>query len=262
VAFAKDIVSRTARRLLPMPMRNVLRPYWQRIVLPQATVQADRLADLATLGERFAGALCSMYHGEPQIGLDGVGHDLHPATKTSVAGGMWLYHLCRKVNAQLTMEIGCAYGFSTLYFLAALSSSPSPLHIAIDPYESSGWSGIGVRKVQSVGMSEAFRLLEEMSIVAVPRLMRDGYLFDVIFIDDFHRFDDVLVDFTLSALVCKHGGYVVIDDSRMPSVRKAVSFVRRNRKDFAEVTSAFESFSVFQKVGEDQRIWTHFEDFD
>lgn len=248
-----------------MPLRNVLRPYWYRIISPPeedlSAQDIDRLADLTPLGERFASALRSMYSGEPQIGLDGVGHDLHAATKTSIAAGMWLYHLCRKVNAQSTMEIGCAYGFSTLYFLAALSSNPAALHIAIDPYESSIWSGIGVRKVLAVGMSEAFRLLEEMSIVAVPRLMRDGYLFDVIFIDDLHRFDDVVVDFALSALVCKQGGYVVIDDNWMPSVRKAVSFVRRNRRDFAEVTFAFEGFSVFQKVGEDQRDWTHFEDF-
>jgi hypothetical protein len=49
--------------------------------------------------------------------------------------------------------IGCAYGFSTLYFLAAIGSNPAATHAAIDPFESNGWGAIAVQNACAVGMS-------------------------------------------------------------------------------------------------------------
>jgi hypothetical protein len=57
------------------------------------------------------------------------------------------------------------------------------------------------------------------------------------------------------------GGYIVFDDMWMPSIRKAVSFVRRNRKDFFEVATPVPNFAAFQRVADDKRDWDHFEDF-
>lgn len=42
--------------------------------------------------------------------------------------------------------------------------------------------------------------------------------FDLIFIDGSHRFDDVLVDFTLAAELCPIGGSIVFDDAFMKSI--------------------------------------------
>ena len=55
-------------------------------------------------------------------------------------GQMCLYRLCRETRAERTMESGCAYVFSTLYFLAAISSNLTATHTAIDPYENNGWA--------------------------------------------------------------------------------------------------------------------------
>src|SRR5690242_12402156 len=141
--------------------------------------------DLAVLGEPFAGALTSMYRGDPQLGNDGQVHQLsHTTTRIPMAEGLWLHGLCKDAKAQRTMEIGCAYGFSTLYFLAALKSNRGSLHIAIDPYEQgTSWKGIGARKVKAVGMESSFRLVEEISALAIPRLISEGLLFDLIFVD-------------------------------------------------------------------------------
>jgi predicted O-methyltransferase YrrM len=216
---------------------------------------------LAEIGEPFAGVLGSIYGGEPQSGQDGLQYEVDRVTRISIQAGLDLYHACRAMKAQLTMEIGCAYGFSTLYFLAAHATRSAAAHVAIDPWENSTWHGIGVENVKKTGMQGKFRLIEEPSVVGIPMLMGDGTLFDVIFIDGNHRFDDVLVDFTLSARVCKQGGLIILDDMWMPSIRKAVSFVQRNRTDFEEVSMVEENLCAFRKIGEDKRSWTHFEDF-
>lgn len=57
------------------------------------------------------------------------------------------------------------------------------------------------------------------------------------------------------------GGYIVLDDMWMPSIRKVVSFVRRNRSDLSEVATPVLNLAAFQKVAEDIRNWDHFKDF-
>ena len=135
------------------------------------------LSKLTEIPEPFSTVLFSMYSGQPQKGLDGQDHELRVDTRISVEEGACLYRLCRDVKAQRTMEIGCAYGFSTLYFLAAISSNPAATHTAIDPYENSGWGGIAVQNARAVGMDKSFRLIEEKSFLAVPRLISDGTQF-------------------------------------------------------------------------------------
>jgi predicted O-methyltransferase YrrM len=188
--------------------------------------------------------LRSMYSGQLQKGFDVQNHELRPDTRISVEEGVCLYRLCRDTKAERTMEIGCAYGFSTLYFLAAISANPAATHTAIDPFESKGWAGIAVQNARAVGMGKSFRLIEEKSFLAVPHMISDGTQYDVIFIDGNHRFDDIL-----------------LDDMWMPSIRKAVSFVRRNRRDFSEVAMPVLNLAAFQRVAEDKRDWDHFEDF-
>ena len=187
---------------------------------PRNKPEQTDLAILAEIGEPFSKVLRSMYSGRSQKGLDGQDHELRLDTRISVEEGACLYRLCRDTRAERTMEVGCAYGFSTLYFLAAISSNPVATHTAIDPYENNGWGGIALQNARAVGMDKSFRLIEEKSFLAVPRLISDGTQFDVIFIDSNHRFDDTLVEFTLCGLTCKMGGYIVLDDMWMPATRR------------------------------------------
>lgn len=242
--------------------RFLLRELTGRLRGLSTTPSPRSLHDLDLIGDPFAEVLRSMYSQQPQWGTDGQKHALDSTTRVSIEEGLFLYRLCRDSGARETLEIGCAFGFSTIYFLAALSSSADARHFAIDPLENSYWKGIGAKKVEELGMGSAFTLLEEVSTVAIPQLGTGKHRFDVIFIDGGHRFDDVLVDFTLSAVLCKQGGFIVFDDTWMPSVRKAISFVRRNRADFAELAVSVSNVSVFRRTSEDRRAWNHFEDFD
>jgi hypothetical protein len=83
----------------------------------------------------------------------------------------------------------------------------------------------------------------------------------VIFIDGNHRFDDVLVDFTLSAELCPMGGCIVMDDMWMPSIRRAVAFIRSNRNDFEEIKTPVSNIAAFQRICADGRQWHHYVEF-
>lgn len=220
---------------------------------------------LAGLDPRFRSRLLSMYRGEPQLGADGELHAIDRTTAMSPDQGMWLYELCMAGKPAATVEIGMAYGYSTLYFLAAIAANQRGSHTAIDPFQGSTWHGIGAVHARAAlgaqGADSAFRLIEDRSDRASADLSRAGARFDMVLIDGNHRFDDVLVDFYLYAPLCAIGGLVVLDDVWMSSIRTVVSYIRANRSDFVEIASGQQNVAVFRKVSDDSRSWRHFRRF-
>jgi len=174
---------------------------------------------------------------------------------------MWIYGLCLSVKPKATLEIGMCYGFSSLFFLAAIAKNKSGHHTAVDPDVRRHWHGIGLAHVNALGMESAFRYIEERSVGAGVDLKRENSSFDVIFVDGSHRFDDVMSDFYLYAPLCGIGGRIIFDDMWMPSIQTAVAFVRTNRKDFVEISQPHGNICVFTRVGEDVREWDHFHPF-
>lgn len=233
-------------------------PFWKK---SEPKPEAPPAVKLARLPEPFRSQLLCMYAGEPQPGANGQLHPLDATTRISAEQGMWLYEKCLELKPKQTAEIGLAYGFSTIYFLAAIHQMGSGFHTAIDPLPGRFAIGVGPLQAQKVGMAHAFRFLKERSFPALVELGSSGERFDLIFVDGSHRFDDALVDFTLSAEVCPVNGCIVLDDMWMPPVQRTVSFVRSNRPDFRELKAPIANIAVFERIGPDERKWDHYVDF-
>jgi predicted O-methyltransferase YrrM len=182
------------------------------------------------------------------------------AVRVSVEQGALLHRLLRRIGAKRSLEIGFAYGFSTVWILDALRAQDSSEHIAIDPFEKTGWHGVGLAHVEQLSFDKHFRWVPEYSIHALSDFIRNREKFDAVYIDGNHRFDDVLVDFYLSDQVLRVGGFVVLDDMWMDSVKRAASFIFRNRAYEVGGTQV-PNVSVFQKLREDDREWTHYVNF-
>jgi len=218
---------------------------------------------LASLPEPFRSVLLSMYAGEPQTGTDGEKHPIEPATGISPAEGMWIYHLCRQIKPQASLEIGLAFGFSTLFFLAALAENGSGRHTAVDPYQLQAptrWAGIGLAHGRQLG-GEQFRFIEERSFAALAHLSRVPEFFDFLFVDGRHFFDIALTEFTLGAELCSMGGYIAFHDMWLPAIQRAVEFVRANRADFEFVETPLDNIALFRRIATDDRQFKHFVDF-
>jgi predicted O-methyltransferase YrrM len=209
---------------------------------------------LKPLDPSTAALLESMYDRQPQRGTDGSIYPLEEEdNKISAAEGMWLYELCRKIKPKQTLEIGLAYGFSTLYFLDALKANGMGTHVAVDPFEITDYHGIGLKKAQETGMDRSLRFIEATDIVGLPILIREGQKFEVIFIDGNHHFDYAILDFTISDYVCAKGGCIIFDDFWMPSIKKTVAFIERNRSDYQRQDTPIANIAVFKKLTDDRR---------
>jgi predicted O-methyltransferase YrrM len=185
---------------------------------------------------------------------------INAITRISIEQGAMIHKLICDHAIERSLEIGFAFGFSTIWILDALRSRDGGRHIAVDPFEKIDWGGIGLYQVGRLSPKASFDWKEDFSIHALSDFIRHEERFDFIYIDGNHRFDDVVVDFYLSDQILKPGGLLVLDDMWMPSVQTAVSFVLRNR-NYKPVPQPVKNMIVLKKVSNDNRRWSHFKRF-
>lgn len=202
-----------------------------------------------------------MYAGESQLGSDGELHPLDGKTKISPQKGAYLFELHERLRPERSVEIGLAYGYSTLYLFAAMKNGGYGHHVAIDPFQEAWFHGVGEQQAPKVGMQERFTFVDDYAVSALSKMAAAEERAQFIYIDGDHKFDSVLMDFTCAARICDIGGHIVMDDLWMPGIRKVASFVRKNRADFVTVPSPVRNFVTFRRVTEDERPWTHYRRF-
>jgi len=138
--------------------------------------------------------------------------------------GEFIRALIQSNEVRHSIEIGCAFGVSSLYICDALSQKESPRHVIIDPYQSTRWHGVGINNLKTAGFSFS-ELIEKPSEIALPTLLQSGECFDFAFIDGYHTFDHALLDFFYLNRLLKVQGIVVFDDVNWPSVNKVLRYV-------------------------------------
>lgn len=137
------------------------------------------------------------------------------------AEGAFLQKLIGENGYAKTIEIGCAYGISSLFICSALP--PRGHHTIVDPFQKSQWSNIGTEQLRKAGIQN-YTLIEKVSEIALPELLNAGAKFDFAFIDGWHTFDHTLLDMFYMNRLLKTGGTLVIDDVGMEGVERAVNY--------------------------------------
>jgi len=205
--------------------------------------------------------LATMYENHPQRGTDGLLHEMDRITRISIEQGHLLAGLHAAVKPKLSIEIGLAYGFSTLFIMDSMFQTGSGRHVAIDPFQQAMWHGIGLQAVKELNFDSRFEHIPEMSVTALTDLCKQGVKAGYIYIDGAHNFDYALVDFFCSNRLLDVGGILILDDMWMPPIQKVASFIRTNISGYQEIPTAVGNVFCVKKLKEDDRAWDHFAAF-
>lgn len=176
------------------------------------------------------------------------------------------------------VEIGMAYGISSLLICDAMTRiGPFEYHI-IDPFQHTYWQSVGVANMERAGFGQAFMLHVEPSEFCLPRLLKQQNRFDFAFIDGFHTFDQVLVDFFFVNRMLEVGGIVLFDDLHLSSLQKVLAHItsypcyrplmlpigwenHRVIRVRRLMNSPVARIGGFVKIAEDERPWDWYNDF-
>lgn len=139
------------------------------------------------------------------------------------ATGELLQRTVADIQPKVSLEIGLAYGVSTLFICEAISSLPDPgTHIVLDPFQNGKWRGIGLKNLERAGFRHLVEFHEELSELALPRFIAEGRRVDLAFIDGLHRYDQAFVEFYFVTRLLRSGGVVLFDDAIRPSVKRVL----------------------------------------
>jgi predicted O-methyltransferase YrrM len=156
---------------------------------------------------------------------DDYGNEYKLSSEIDSREGDYLYRLISSDGAiRKTLEVGCAFGLSSLHICEALRNRPGASHVIIDPKQLDVWHGVGIAHLRRAGITY-FDLICEPSELALPDLLRNhSESFDLIFVDGWHTFDHTMLDMFYANRLLRIGGYIVIDDCKWESVAAAVSY--------------------------------------
>jgi predicted O-methyltransferase YrrM len=154
-----------------------------------------------------------------------------------------LYRQVAATRATVAIEVGMAFGISTLCLCDALSRNTlsnigkRPHLVVIDPHQQPNtetathpsWQGLGLQQVRSAGFDDLVEFHGRTSQAALPELAAKGYRVQFAFIDGWHLFDHTLIDFFYVDQMMEIGGVIVFDDVGWPAINAVVRFVLANR---------------------------------
>jgi predicted O-methyltransferase YrrM len=157
---------------------------------------------------------------------DGENPDLPLHSHMDQQEGRLIDHVFRTVLPDVSLEIGCAFGVSTLYVCDALSANGKPAtHIVIDPFQHAQWRGIGIKNVFAAGYGHFVDFRQQKSEFALPMLAAAGTRVQAAIIDGNHKFDHALVDFFYVNRMLDVGGIVILDDADFPAITRLAKHV-------------------------------------
>lgn len=150
--------------------------------------------------------------------------------------GEFIQDLIAKYRPQQSLEVGCAYGISSLFICEALGKVSASKHIIIDPFQfgkdhrgpDPGYEGIGYCNLERAGLAHLVDFRAELSYQCLPQIEKSGHRIDFAFIDGMHTFDYAMIDFFYVDKMLNVGGIVIFDDLSYHSIRKLCRYIVRN----------------------------------
>ena len=141
-----------------------------------------------------------------------------------------LYKTVLTESPKIVIEIGMAYGVSSLAILAGLRDAGNGGRlISIDPAQTEFWDTTGLINVERAGHAERHQLIEMKSYEALPQLLSEKVPVEFAYIDGWHTFDYTLIDFFYTDKLLPVGGVVAFNDSGYRAIHKVIKYVRTHR---------------------------------
>jgi predicted O-methyltransferase YrrM len=137
-----------------------------------------------------------------------------------------LQRCARQVEPRNAIEIGMAFGTSALAILGGCNTHL----ISIDPGQEADYTSAGRRAVEKAGFADRHLLLNEPNFEALPRLLGEGLRIQFAYIDGWHTFDYVLLDFFYLDKMLDEGGVIGFNDCWMKSITRVIDFVLSHRR--------------------------------
>jgi predicted O-methyltransferase YrrM len=160
---------------------------------------------------------------------DREGNYLELHSHTRIEQCKFLQELIREGQPAESLEIGLAYGISSLAILDALQESGKSFHHnIIDPLQGDDWKDIGLLNVERAGFTEKITFYRKFSDQVVPAFYQEGRRIQFAYIDSTKVFDVLSADVYFINKILDVNGLLVLDDCNFPGIRMLVRLLSQH----------------------------------
>ncbi|MBX3380329.1 MAG: class I SAM-dependent methyltransferase [Phycisphaeraceae bacterium] len=180
------------------------------------------------LTDRCASVLAEAYESKKLVGRSGTSIDVFPTGMTRASGDA-LTDLIANEKAANFLEVGLGLGLSTVFLsLGILRHREKFDALTLDPFQERDWDSVGLETIGRAGLTERVKFEKQYSEYVLPRLAEAGAIFDFIFVDGGHLFDNAFVDTFYATRLARPGSLIVLDDRWMSAVQRVAAFFTSN----------------------------------
>jgi predicted O-methyltransferase YrrM len=173
-------------------------------------------------------------------------HKLH--SNISEAQGYFLQGILKEIKPKATLEIGLAYGISSLFLLEILKEqgNKNKSHIIFDPFAELYWENIGLENIRRSGYENLIDFRYLPSDEGLIQLINEKKRIQFAYVDSTKIFDILFLDFCLINKILDIGGIIVFDDCGFPGIKKLVRLI--SKMPFYKIHNThFEEPETFKK---------------
>jgi len=225
-------------------------------VLPDRACLRVELAELAASSDVAKRCLTAVTGGE-FIHPDGRQEPLLDVRLSPDQLGLIAY-LAKRCPAKISLDVGFGMGSSSTMILAARSSIGRDFeHIVFDPYGLPGGRGALVNEYLEAEFSDVHRRVWKRSEIGLALLYETvgPNSVGLAFIDGYHTFEQVLVDFFMTDRLCVVGSHILFDDAHFPAIEGVVEYIKTNRPDYLVESLPIFNTSVVRKISDVGPTW-------
>ena len=170
--------------------------------------------------------ILQLYSDSSATGDDGKNYSIELYSVTP-ARGEFIRDTAIKCGAKSSLEVGMAWGLSSLCILEALvhNGAGDGAHVVIDAFQTEIFHNAALRSIRELGLASMVEFHEQRSEIALPELLAQGKKFDFAFVDGDHSFQAAFVDMFYANQMLKPGGVMVLDDVHFDPVYKVSRFM-------------------------------------
>jgi predicted O-methyltransferase YrrM len=146
-----------------------------------------------------------------------------------------LANLVARSRAKICLDIGVANGGSALAMAQYLAEIGGLLH-GIDPKQIVEHNHAAEKLLARFGLNQVFKLHAMPTHLAAPKLLEEGVVFDLVFIDGMHCFEYKSIDAFFGDRMLRVGGHLVFHDAMFPSTKKVFRLLNTTGRFVLEQT--------------------------
>ena len=160
---------------------------------------------------------------------DESGKSIPVHSHTGEEQGLFLQNLVKKIKPTSSVEVGLAYGISSLFILESLKElgNADKSHVIFEPYPDEYWNNIGLLNIQRAGLEHLADFRKTFSSDGLIDLIKQNRSIQFAYIDSTKVFDILMADFFLINKILDIGGVIVFDDCAFPGIRKLVRYISK-----------------------------------